>query len=225
MTEAQTQAPTTTKPAAAGKKETQVETVTMTDGRKVDFPGKRKMLKESFAGDNGQLAVRFDFRNGATRTYTLHSSLISKFATHGAEQKYGDETAGLDDVDDMVMATDKLHSRLNPSDGTEPAWTMEREGSGMAGTSVLAQALAKVQNVDIEKVKAFLSKKTQAEKIALRNNPKVKPVVEEIEAAKAAKNNKVDTDALLGELGGLDAGATTAGTEGATTEEAATTTT
>lgn len=185
------------------KKETQVETVTMTDGRKVDFPGKRKMLKESLADANGNLAVRFDFRNGQTRTYPLHASLISKFATHGAEQKYGDETAGLDDVDDMVMATDKLHSRLNPSDGTAPAWTQEREGGGMAGTSVLARALAEVQNVDIEKVKAFLSGKTQAEKIALRNNPKVKPVVERIEADKAAKNNKVDTGKLLDELGGL----------------------
>lgn len=222
MTEqAQGQTPATTK-APAAKKETQVETVTMTDGRKVDFPGKRKMLKESFAAPDGQLAVRFDFRNGATRTYTLHSSLISKFATHGAEQKYGDETAGLDDVDDMVMATDKLHTRLNPSDGTDPAWTMEREGSGMAGTSVLAQALAKVQNIDIERVKAFLSKKTQAEKIALRNNPKVKPVVEEIEAAKAAKNNKVDTEALLGELGAVDAAAGAPATD-TTTEGAAAT--
>jgi hypothetical protein len=77
-----------------------------------------------------------------------------------------------------------------------------REANGMAGTSVLARALAEVQGVDIEKVKAFLKDKTQAQKMALRNNPKVKPVVDRIEAEKQAKANKVDTDSLLGELAG-----------------------
>lgn len=200
---------------AKGKKESQVETITMADGRKVDFPGKRKMLKESFVDPQGQIAVRIDFRNGATRTYPLHSALITKYAAHGAEQKYGDETAGLDDVDDMVLATDKLHSRLFPQDGSEPKWTVERESSGMAGTSVLARALAEVKNLPIEKIRAFLEKKTQAEKIALRNNPAVKPVVERIEAEKAAKGSKVDTEKLLGELDGMDgAGAGEEATEG-----------
>jgi hypothetical protein len=187
----------------AKAKKTEVETVEMADGRKVDFPGKRKMLKESFIDDGGNIAVRIDFRNGATRTFPLHASLVTKFAAHGAEQKYGDETAGLDDVDDMLMAVDKLHSRLNPSDGTEPAWTMEREGSGMAGTSVLARALSEAKGTPIEKVREFLSKKTQAEKIALRNNPLIKPIVERIEAEKAAKTAKVDTNAMLSELDGL----------------------
>jgi hypothetical protein len=77
---------------------------------------------------------------------------------------------------------------------------MAREAGGMAGTSVLARALAEIKNLPIERVKEFLSKKSQAEKIALRNNPSVKPVVERIEAEKNAKASKVDTEALLGEL-------------------------
>lgn len=183
---------------AAAKKEPQVETVTMKDGRAVEFAGKREMLKESFVDGNGKVAVRIDFRNGESLTYTIPDDLMVKFAAHGAEQKLGDETAGLKDIDDKVLAVKELMERLTGPDG----WNVAREANGLAGTSVLARALAEVQGVDIEKVKAFLKDKTQAQKIALRNNPKVKPVVERIEAAKNEKAAKVDTESLLGELAG-----------------------
>ena len=52
------------------KTETQVETVTMTDGRVVDFAGKRKLLKESSVNADGKVQVRLDFRNGETRLFT-----------------------------------------------------------------------------------------------------------------------------------------------------------
>lgn len=185
-----------TQAAPAEKKKTEVETVTMTDGRKVDFPGKRKLQKESFEDPHGHVHIRLDFRNGKTITYTPPKSLHNKFIAHGAEQKLGDEIAGLDDIDDAVLAVEQLAARLTGPDG----WTVAREGNGLAGTSVLARALSEVKGVDIEKVKAFLATKTQAQKIALRNDPAIKPTVEKIEAEKAAKGNKVDTAALLGEL-------------------------
>lgn len=177
------------------KAKTEVTTVTMSDQRKVDFAGKRKLLKESFDLENGDLAVRLDFRNGETRLFTLSEALMAKFATHGAEQKLGDEIAGLDDVDDCVIAIDELIARLDS--GT---WGTERESNGLAGTSVLARALAEVKGLAIDKVKEFLKGRTQAEKVALRNNPAVKPVVERIEAEKANKGPKIDTDALLNAL-------------------------
>lgn len=178
------------------KKESQVETVTMADGRKVDFAGKRKMLKESLIDANGAILVRCDFRNGKTINYTLPQTLIAKFAAHGAEQKLGDETAGLDDVDDAYLAVEQLAARLTGPDG----WSMQRESSGLAGTSVLARALAEHTGKSMDEIKEFLGKKSQAEKVALRNNAKIKPIVERIEAEKAAKGTKVDTEALLGEL-------------------------
>lgn len=181
---------------APAKKTPEVTSVTMKDGRVVEFAGKREMLKESFQDAAGKIAVRIDFRNGETLTYTMPDSLVAKFAAHGAEQKLGDETAGLKDIDDKVLAVKELMERLTGPDG----WNVAREANGLAGTSVLARALAEVQGVDIEKVKAFLKDKTQAQKMALRNNPKVKPVVERIEAEKNAKANNVDTEALLGEL-------------------------
>lgn len=180
---------------ANAKKETQITTVTMTDGRVVEFPGKRKLSKESFVADNGTVSVRLDFVNGQTRTFTIPDSLFSKFAAHGAEQKLGDATAGLQDIDDAVLAVDELMEQLAKGD-----WTQAREGNGMAGTSVLARALAELKGLPIEKVKEFLKTKSQAEKTALRANAALKPIIERIEAEKAAKGSKVDTDALLNEL-------------------------
>lgn len=179
------------------KAETAVETVTMQDGRIVEFAGKRKLLKESLQSPEGKVQVRLDFRNGETRLFTLPDNLLAKFAAHGAEQKLGDEIAGLADVDDCVIAIDELIDRLYNGE-----WGVKREANGMAGTSVLVRALVEHTGKTVEQIKTFLSGKSQAEKVALRNNPKVKPIVERIEAEKASKGSKVDTDALLGELEG-----------------------
>lgn len=181
----------------SAKIETQVETVTMTDGRLVDFAGKRKLLKESSVNADGKVQVRLDFRNGETRLFTLPDALLNKFAAHGAEQKLGDEIAGLTDTEDCVLAVDELIDRLYNGE-----WSVKREANGMAGTSVLVRALVEHTGKTVEQIKQFLNGKSQAEKVALRNNPKIKPIVERIEAEKASKKANVDTDAMLGELEG-----------------------
>lgn len=180
----------------AEAKTPQIETVTMTDGRVVDFAGKRKLLKESSVTADGKVQVRLDFRNGETRLFTIPDSLASKFAAHGAEQKLGDEIAGLEDVGDCVLAVDELIDRLYNGE-----WGVKREANGMAGTSTLLKALVEHTGKTVEQIKTFLAGKSQAEKVALRNNPKIKPIVQRIEDEKAAKKTNVDTDALLGELG------------------------
>ena len=177
------------------KLETTVETVTLTDGRIVDFAGKRKLLKESIITADGKVAVRLDFRNGETRLFTIPDALLNKFAAHGAEQKLGDEIAGLTDIEDCILAVDELIDRLYSGE-----WSVKREANGMAGTSVLVRALVEHTGKTVEQIKQFLSGKSQAEKVALRNNPKIKPIVERIEAEKASKKANVDTDAMLGEL-------------------------
>ena len=173
------------------------ETVNMTDGRLVDFAGKRKLLKESILTADGMVQVRLDFRNGETRLFTIPDAMLAKFAAHGAEQKLGDEIAGLEEVGDCVLAVDELIDRLYNGE-----WGVKREANGMAGTSVLLKALVEHTGKSVEQIKAFLAGKTQAEKTALRNNPKIKPIVARIEDEKAAKKSNVDTDALLGELAG-----------------------
>ena len=58
------------------KQETQIETITMEDGRVVDFAGKRKLQKTSIIAD-GKVQVRLDFRNGQTRLFTVPPAIVS----------------------------------------------------------------------------------------------------------------------------------------------------
>lgn len=181
---------------ATARKETEYTTVTMDDGRIVEFPGKRRMQKESLEGKDGSLQVRLDFVNGETRTFTLPEALIGKFAQHGAEQKLGDEISGLDDVEDAVIAIDDLMERLETGE-----WSIRREASGIAGTSVLARALIELTGKSPVDVKADLKALSQAEKVALRDHPKLSPIIAKLEANKKKKPSTVDTDALMGRFG------------------------
>lgn len=183
----------TTNTKAAAKKDS--EMVEMTDGRIVEFAGKRKLLKESFVTPEGKVQTRLDFRNGETRLFTIPDAMLNQFAGHGAEQKLGDEIAGLDEVDDCVIAIDELIDRLYNNE-----WAIRREGNGMAGTSVLLKALVEFSGKARDEIAAFLKGKSHAEKMALRANPRVKAIIDRLEAEKAAKGSKVDTEAMLGEL-------------------------
>jgi hypothetical protein len=183
------------------KQEPQIETVKMDDDRVVDFPGKRQLLKSaSINAEANSVQVRLDFRNGETRLFTVPQSLLLQFAAHGAEQKLGDEIAGLKDpatgqeasIEDKVLTIDSLMERLERGE-----WNERREGNGMAGASVLIRALCELRGKSVEEVKAFLAPKTHAEKLALREVPAVKAIVQRLEAEKAAKRPRVDGEALL----------------------------
>ena len=188
------------------KSKTPVLTVRMEDGREVDFAGKRDLVKNYEVDEaNATVNVTLDFRNGQTRRFQPPPSLLLTFAGHGAIQKLGDELADpkLTDIDDKVAAIDALIEQLLAGQ-----WSARREGDGFAGTSVLLKSLVELTRKESEsdaeavaRVKAFLKGKSQNEKLALRNSPKIKPIVERIEAEKAAKGASVDTDSLLAELG------------------------
>lgn len=173
----------------------EVDKIQMTDGRTVEFVGKRKLLKEPILVDGELPSVRFDFRNGNVVTFTVPEALLSQFAAHGAAQKIGDETAGEDDVDDMQLAVESIIERLNAG-----LWTKEREGGGFGGTSVLIQALVEASGKSIEAIRAFLKTKSKAEKDALRGSARLKPIVDRLEAEKASKAAHVDTEALFNDL-------------------------
>ena len=183
-------------------KETQVETVKMDDERLVDFPGKRQLQKSSTITADGRVEVRLDFRNGETRLFTIPPALILQFAAHGAEQKLGDEIAGLKDpsgseasIEDKVLTIDALMERLERGE-----FNVRREGNGMAGASVLIRALCELRGKSVAEVKAFLEPKTHAEKLALREVPAVKAIIQRLEAEKASKRPSIDGEALLSDF-------------------------
>lgn len=167
------------------KAPTEIRTITMLDGRTVDFPGKRRLQKTSAVLADGALQVRLDFENGESRVLNLLPALIPTFALHGAEQKLGDEISSIDDIDDAVEAIDQLMGRLNAGD-----WTKERVGgaSGMAGASILARALVEVTGQPIAIVRDYLGNLDGKTKAALRLSGEVAPVVKKLEDEKAARS-------------------------------------
>lgn len=180
------------------KPKPEITEVTMADGRKVGFAGKRKLLKESLFPEGSNPQVRLDFSNGKTILFTLPTALLPKFAAHGAEQKLGDETAGTQDVDDMFADVSELVGRLNDGE-----WSSGRQGSGFSGIALLIKALVEVTQKTEDQVKAWIKDKKPAEKAALKNSAKVKPVYDRLEAEKAAQAPGVDTDKLLGDLSAI----------------------
>lgn len=211
---------------ATGKKKAEVTMVKMSDGREVGFAGKRRINKETLIDESkiiidgdtitlqeGAVSVRMDYRNGATRIYSLPNKLVPRFAGHGGEQKFGDELASPADKpmseDDMVLATDDLNSRIQAGE-----WSAAREGGGFAGASVVVLAIMEASSKTMDEVKAFLQKKLDDAKAkdqklsrkelydSFRNpNSKVGQIVERLEKERLAKDSKVNADDALAELG------------------------
>jgi len=169
--------------------------VTMTDGRIVEFTTKQKLSKTTTIAD-GQVSVQLDFRNGATRTFVIPSAMLLQFAGHGAEQKLGDAIAGEETLEDGVEAVDDLIARLNAGE-----WLAKRQSGAFAGQSILIQALVEASGKSVEDIRAFLSTKNHAEKLALRKAASIAPIIARLEAAKPKKESNVDTGALLADLG------------------------
>jgi hypothetical protein len=183
------------------KKETVApESVTMQDGTIVEFAGERKMLKTvSVDREAGTVSVRFDFRNGQTRTYTVHPALLLDCAGHGASQKIGDESAGAETIEDMVMATDAMIDRL--SSGDPEQWRKRSEGGkSFSGASLLLQALILFKPAAPREVLAeFVKNKTKAERDALQRSPELEPFVKQVQAERDKKKG-IDAGALVGQL-------------------------
>lgn len=168
--------------------------VTFPDGSSIEFGEKAKVKK--FAGVNaGTPEVKFYFNNGEQRTFVCPPDLIAKAAAHGLSQKIGDAFAGVADVDDCVQAFDEMAGRLEKGE-----WNAEREVSGgVSGYSVLARALAELSGKPMDEVKVKLGTLSAKEKLQLRSNAKLKPIIQRLEEEKAAKSkgDPVDTDAIL----------------------------
>ena len=195
------------------KAPTVYEAVAMEDGRTVEFAGTRKTDKTVLTDAAGKACgVRFDFRNGATRTVMfdeLGAELLAYAAGHGISQKAGDEYSGVKEVDDMVLAVDEIFARLRAGDWTAPS----EGGDSMAGASIVIRAICEATGKTVEAVKAFLQGKLDKAKAAgeklsrqeLYNsfrNPATKTgaIIKRLEEEKLAKSTKVNAGDMLAEM-------------------------
>ena len=152
-------------------------------------------------------ALTLEFANGKEiiiTTDSLKNGLLYMAAVHGLKQKLVDaaaisrnpETGWAATVEDKYQAVEAVYHRLLAGQ-----WNATREGGSNAG-GLLLQALTRMYagRKTAEEIKAFLAEKTDAEKAALRKNPRVAQIIEDIRAARGKATN-IDTDELLGELG------------------------
>ena len=174
--------------------EKKVTQVVAEDGATYEFGEKAKVKKQS-STDGSKGVVKFVFRNGAVRSTSFDPShpLFVRLAQHGADQKIGDEFAGLDDPEDCVAAFEQISERLQAGE-----WTEKKQSEGLAGTSMLARALAEVTGKPLAEVKAKLAATPKEMKAAIGKQKAVAEVIERIKAERdERKGTKVDAEAAL----------------------------
>ena len=147
------------------------------------------------------------FANGETlimRGDTLNSDVQQYAMMHGLKQKLVDaaaisrnpENGRAATIEDKFAAVKAVYDRLLAGQ-----WNATREGGGQSG-GLLFKALCRMYSTKSpEQIAAFLAGKTDAEKTALRQNPKVASIIEAIRAETGRAAN-IDTDELLAELEG-----------------------
>lgn len=219
MSDEENQGSATSEAAKTAKPKPEVVKVTMTDGRVVEFVGKR-LLDKNYTTEGDSVTATFDFRNGETRKVKvdLGDPILFKFAGHGIVQKIGDETAGVKnedgspDVDSMVVAVDSIISRLAGTGSVEDRWYAERAaGDGFSGASVVIKAIMEASGKDVAFVKGFLDKKLAAGKESGLTRQKLyasfrapgtktAPIIERLEKEKKAPAPAVNADDALAEM-------------------------
>lgn len=156
--------------------------------------------------DNRPCALHLKFANGQELAITARqlSNHVMEYAIfHGLKQKLVDaaaisrnpETGRPATVEDKYQAVKTVYDRLLAGQ-----WNATREGGGATG-GLLLQALCRMYagRKTPDELKAFLAEKADAEKTALRKNPRVAQIIEEIRA-ETGKAANIDTDELLNEL-------------------------
>lgn len=156
--------------------------------------GQRASLVLSFA-NGAQLVLHPDELTGDITFAAIMHGLKQKLVDAAAISR-NPETGRPATVEDKYQAVKTVYDRLLAG-----AWNATREGGGATG-GLLLQALVRMYagRKTVDELRAFLADKTDAEKTALRKNPRVAQIIEDIriETGKAAN---IDTDEMLGELG------------------------
>ena len=128
---------------------------------------------------------------------------------HGLKQKLVDAAAISRDTATGRAATiatkfDAVKEIFDRITGENPSWNKPRAGGAGGQGGLLARAIARYKNVPVEAAKAYLDRLTDAQKQALRVDPRIATIINELRA-ESAKPAGIDADALLDGLGGFDA--------------------
>ena len=148
-------------------------------------------------------AVDFAFADETTVTIALAdfpADIQLHLALHGISQKCGDSYSGA--KGDVAAAKKMFDDTLAQLVAGE--WRQARgEGESKPRVTELAEAIARIKNVDVEVVKASLDAATDEQRKALRSNDRVKAIIAIIRAEKAQKKlAEMKDDGALDGFGG-----------------------
>ena len=166
---------------------------------------------EAAVEENGTLVLAF--RHGEVlrlHPESLTPEIQRMALLHGLKQKLVDAAAISRDTATGRAATivtkfnavREIFDRITGAGGEAPSWNKPRAGGAGGQGGLLARAIARYKNVPVEAVKAHLDRLTDAQKQALRVDPRIATIINELRL-ESAKPAGIDTDALLG---GLDGG-------------------
>lgn len=168
---------------------------------------------EASIGDDGALIL--EFRHGETlrlHPETLNPEIQRAAMLHGLKQKLVDAAAISRDTTTGRAATivtkfdavKEIFDRITGAGGEAPSWNKPRAGGAGGQGGLLARAIARYKNVEVSAAKAYLDRLTDAQKQALRVDPRIATIINELRM-ESAKPAGIDTDALLGGLDDLGA--------------------
>ena len=151
--------------------------------------------------------LTFTFGNGDGLTIDaaqLSEQIRTDAMMHGLKQKLGDgaaiprntETGRAATIEEKAAAIKAIAARIMAGE-----WNAVARGTGEGSGGLLFRALMRMYPEKGEvRVRAWLDGKTDAQKTAMRNDPKVATVIAAIRA-ESGKAANIDTASLLGELG------------------------
>ena len=166
---------------------------------------------EATVGDDGSLLL--EFRHGETlrlHPESLNPEIQRAAMLHGLKQKLADAAAISRDTATGRAATivtkfdavKEIFDRLTGANGSWPSWNKPRAGGAGGQGGLLARAIARYKGVEVSAAKAYLDRLTDAQKQALRVDPRIATIINELRL-ESAKPAGIDTDALLGGLDDL----------------------
>lgn len=160
----------------------------MEDGGNPPLPasGREKVAKKDYDTETGILSVIF--KTGEKRDVELGKlpeSIVTQLAMHGLSQKLGDSYASVKgDVAKAIVLFDGVLKQLQ-----EGEWAKARGDGDSGGSRVteLAEAIARFQNVPVEKAQQVIGQASDENVKAWKQSPKLKAIIAQIRAEKAAK--------------------------------------
>ena len=163
---------------------------------------KNREINTTINHDNKILRIETEAGTITIGLHEISPMMTEAAALHGLKQKICDAAAISRDPETGRSATTEtkfraMHAVYERIMAGE--WNAKR-GEGMTTGGLLFRALCRLYpNKDADTLREFLAGKSKQEQAALRANPKVAAIIEEIKA-ESANVSEIDTDELLGEL-------------------------